>query len=309
MKTIRYIVFIFLLSCTLTGAYAQNDNELLLSTSSTLGFQAPGSGSTVGQVFLKAYPGNRTLQILPARTGDGEVLNGFIFDVGYTNTGGGNNGFLFRTGSSNRFIINENGNIGIGTTSPTEIFHVSGSGYIRSLVESTDNHAYYEVQGAAGKGSFVDYYRNGDGRLWHTGLRPDTDNLEFRLDNQSSVLTLTQTENVGIGTTTPTEKLSVNGKIRSKEVIVEATGWPDYVFADDYELLSLAEVEGFIHKHGHLPGVSPAEEVEEKGQFLGDTQQQLLKKIEEMTLYMIELKKENDALTKRIEQLEISKKN
>ena len=127
--------------------------------------------------------------------------------------------------------------------------------------------------------------------------------------------------NLGIGTTTPTEKLAVNGTIRSKEVIVEATGWPDYVFADDYELPTLAEIEAFIKANKHLPDVPSAEQVEEQGQHIGEIQKQLLKKMEEMTLYMIELKKENellkkekevnnaqqeriDQLIKRIEQLE-----
>lgn len=199
------------------------------------------------------------------------------------------------------------GNVGIGTAEPAEKFHISGSGYIRSFVESTDNHAYYIVKGGISSGSFVDYYRQGSGRLWHTGLRPDTDNLEFRLDNQNSVLTLTQAERVGIGTKTPGNKLEVNGKIRSKEVIVEATGWPDYVFQADYDLPTLAEIEAYINTHKHLPGIPSAKQVEEQGQQVGEIQKQLLKKMEEMTLHIIELKKENETLTKRIEQLEKNK--
>jgi hypothetical protein len=63
--------------------------------------------------------------------------------------------------------------------------------------------------------------------------------------------------NVGIGTSAPTEKLSVNGRIRAKEVIVETTGWSDYVFAKDYKLASLGEVEQHIQSKGHLPGLRP----------------------------------------------------
>ena len=69
---------------------------------------------------------------------------------------------------------------------------------------------------------------------------------------------------VGIGTTSPTHKLAVNGTIKAKEVIVETSVWSDYVFADDYVLAPLAEVEAHIKEHKHLPGVPSASEVSEK---------------------------------------------
>lgn len=109
---------------------------------------------------------------------------------------------------------------------------------------------------------------------------------------------------VFIGTRTETvfdfsAKLSVAGKIRAEEVVVE-TGWADYVFEDEYELLPLSEVEAFIEKNGHLPAVPSATEVQENGLSLGEMDATLLRKIEELTLYMIELKKENEALKAKI---------
>lgn len=98
--------------------------------------------------------------------------------------------------------------------------------------------------------------------------------------------------NVGIGTKNPTEKLSVNGKIRAKEIKVESGPWPDYVFKKDYKLPSLSDVEKHINEKGHLPEVPSAKEVEEEGIALGANQALLLKKIEELTLYLIELKHE-----------------
>ena len=116
---------------------------------------------------------------------------------------------------------------------------------------------------------------------------------------------------VGIGTTTPTEKLEVNGIIRSKEVKVEATGWPDYVFSPNYNLRSLEETETFIQENQHLPEIPAATEIEAEGLLLGEMNALLLKKIEELTLHTIEQhklidqqKQLNQQLIERIEKLE-----
>jgi hypothetical protein len=100
--------------------------------------------------------------------------------------------------------------------------------------------------------------------------------------------------NVGIGTATPNAKLAVNGNIRAKEIKVETANWPDYVFAKDYELPSLTDTENHIKEKGHLPGIPSAEEVKANGIELGEMNAKLLKKIEELTLYLIEMKKDNE---------------
>lgn len=86
--------------------------------------------------------------------------------------------------------------------------------------------------------------------------------------------------NVGIGTDTPKEKLSVNGNIRAHQVKVEVANWPDYVFDPNYKMRSLEETERFIKQHGHLPEVPKAMEVETDGISLGEMNKILLKKIE-----------------------------
>ncbi|PWG77858.1 hypothetical protein DDR33_25295, partial [Pararcticibacter amylolyticus] len=91
-------------------------------------------------------------------------------------------------------------------------------------------------------------------------------------------------------------KLSVNGNIRAKEIKVEATNWPDYVFTSEHKLSDLKEVENFIQKNQHLPGIPSASEIQEKGLNVGEINAALLKKIEELTLYVIELKKEVETL-------------
>ncbi len=116
--------------------------------------------------------------------------------------------------------------------------------------------------------------------------------------------------NLGLGTADPSNKLEVNGTIRSKEVIVE-TGWSDFVFEDGYELRSLDEVESHIAKHGHLPDVPSASVVESEGLSVGEAQKIMMQKIEELTLYAIEQNKrieslahENQDLKKRLTRQE-----
>ncbi len=115
--------------------------------------------------------------------------------------------------------------------------------------------------------------------------------------------------NVGIGTTTPTEKLAVNGKIRAREIKVENANWPDFVFAKSYMLPTLKETEKHIKEKGHLPGIPSATEVKANGVDLGEMNAKLLQKIEELTLYVIEMKKENEAQNKKIDKLEEIIKN
>jgi len=75
--------------------------------------------------------------------------------------------------------------------------------------------------------------------------------------------------------------------------------WPDYVFEEDYKLLSLSEVEQYIQQNKRLPEIPSAREAEENGIDLGDMQVKLLLKIEELTLYILDLQKQIDELKKR----------
>ncbi|WP_316810314.1 hypothetical protein [Pedobacter heparinus] len=107
----------------------------------------------------------------------------------------------------------------------------------------------------------------------------------------SSRLTLMDNGNLGIGTTTPSSKLAVNGNIRAQEVKVENANWPDYVFTKDYRLPTLEQTEQHIKEKGHLPGIPSAVEVKTNGIDLGEMNAKLLQKIEELTLYIIDLEK------------------
>lgn len=91
---------------------------------------------------------------------------------------------------------------------------------------------------------------------------------------------------------------------RVKVAVVNSANWADYVFADDYKLRPLAEVEDFIKKEKHLPGVPSAQEMVDSGLDVAASDAKLLEKIEELTLYLIDLQKQNDTLKARLDKLE-----
>ena len=131
--------------------------------------------------------------------------------------------------------------------------------------------------------------------------------IDAEFKNSGNTL-FNQTGAVGIGMgATPIPagaKLAIGGKVVCKEVEVTLTGLPDFVFNSDYKLRSLYDVENFINANKHLPDVPSEKEVLANGMNLGDMNAVLLLKVEELTLYMIDLKKENDALKARVSNLE-----
>jgi len=136
-------------------------------------------------------------------------------------------------------------------------------------------------------------------------------------DNNSvfyPIMSINDDHNVGIGTTTPTEKLSVNGNIKAKKLIVTQTGWADYVFDKNYTLMPVDSLSTYINTHKHLPEMPTTKDVQDNGVDVGNNQTLLLKKIEELTLYIIEqhktMKDQQQQIieqNKRLQKLEKSK--
>jgi hypothetical protein len=109
---------------------------------------------------------------------------------------------------------------------------------------------------------------------------------------------------VGVGTTNPDQKLTVKGKIHAEEVIVDLNvPAADYVFAKDYSLMPLHKVEQYVKTNSHLPDVPSATEIKDKGLSMGEMQNKLLQKIEELTLYAIEQNKKMEIQQNEIQAL------
>lgn len=103
----------------------------------------------------------------------------------------------------------------------------------------------------------------------------------------------------------PDFKLAVDGKVICEEVRVQLDGaWPDYVFSDEYDLMELTELESYITTNHHLPGIPAAAEVEASGIDMGVMNKTLVEKVEELSLYLIEMQKQNKALTESVEILQ-----
>ncbi len=185
----------------------------------------------------------------------------------------------FITNSTIRQTIDGSGNVGIGTISPGAKLEVNGNSLINGTVSLTTDGGLPTIAGFRYATNYLIAYGGTSG---------------FRISNNANThvnATFTDDGKLGIGTSTPTEKLSVNGNITAKKIVVAQTGWSDYVFNKDYKLRSLSSLETFIKRNKHLPDVPSANEVEEKGISVGDNQALLLKKIEELTLYLIEINK------------------
>jgi len=217
-----------------------------------------------------------------------------------------------------RLTILDNGNIGLGTENPQSLLHVAG----RSVME--DNLKIRAQDEAWAEGVLVvkpygwaglrlartdPSTSNYDGN-WAIGYNASTGN-DFSISNsvgnvQSNYIfhINATTQNVGIGTSNPSEKLAVNGTIKAKEIKVSMEGWPDYVFEEGYNVGTLEALESYIKANKHLPEMRTAKEIETNGLVVGEVLKLQQKKIEELTLHLIEKDKELRSIASRQKEME-----
>lgn len=229
-------------------------------------------------------------------------------------------------------IYNTNtGFVGIGISTPTEILHVNNAtGQAAVLMQRP-----WAIAGGNATVGAIRLLNSTEGSYFNFSFRyraataaheiiqsayyaPTASFKEFSYFNFTSgvyeirggvtQINFLNTGAIGIGLgTLPVPagaKVAIGGKVVCKEIEVTLAGLPDFVFQPDYKLMSLYDVENFINENKHLPGVPSEKEVLENGLNLGDMNATLLQKVEELTLYMINLQKENDALKVRISNLE-----
>jgi hypothetical protein len=211
-----------------------------------------------------------------------------------TNAIYGNTAFYDIVGTNQRMLISETGNVGIGTSLPTANLHLKATGNSTLKVESS-NVSIIHLASTFGN-AMINNYNDGSLRINNA------------YDASLSHIVVNSAGNVGIGTATiPVGyKMAVAGNIIVDKIKVRKSTngtWPDFVFKKDYQLPSLSEIESFVNENSHLPEIPSAAEIEKEGQDLGEMNRLLLKKVEELTLYLIEMEKNTKAQTQNIKDL------
>ena len=213
-------------------------------------------------------------------------------------------------------VVNHNyyvlGKLGIGTTNPQATLHVNGSIYGGEPFGATrfnSRNGYVTIGTSQDERQNMQFttdrgqFRFNKPILSQAGVFGSTTS-SLQLTTNDSIRMTIQNGNIGIGTASPSYKLDVNGTIRANEIIVNTTG-ADFVFAEDYKLRPLSEVKAFITENKHLPEIKSAQEMQENGVGINELQTQLLQKIEELTLYLIQQEQTIQELRQEIELLKM----
>ena len=242
---------------------------------------------------------------------------------------------IFKTNNAEKMrIINRNGNLNIGpilntqqtgsaklTINPATTFNLTADNLIGLSIAKQLNSSYsraiFFVPHAIGghnwmtqSGDCTMYWTDGGNGVTGSGNQNATSGFVIAPFSAAfSGIRITAAGNVGIGTpliNNPNNyKLAVNGTIGAKSVTIEttSTAWPDYVFDSKYNLKSITELEAFLKTNKHLPNVPSACEVETNGYDVSTMNANLLEKIEELTLYVIEQQKQIQELKANQEKL------
>ena len=263
-------------------------------------------------------------------------VNNYIGNIHAVRDDADNSGkLLFRTYNEGNIVcgmvIDHIGQVGVGTTTPTTRLEVSGTLAAPSNIRIKNSGGTWTGNDEIGRYSFYTSDVSGIGVRELAAIEAVNDHgasastasgaLAFYTSAYNSpeveAARITGTGNVLVGKTTQNNsayKLDVEGIIRANEVIVNTTG-ADFVFAPEYKLPTLSEVEFFIKENNHLPDMAPASEMKERGMNVSEMQTRLLQKVEELTLYTIEqnnaieeLKQIVKAQNEKIVKLELASK-
>ena len=295
----------------LTSRLTIKDGGLADMDSYILGVHADDDYPFLAGFFNDSYsPTTPVLEFFGWNNNNGPFIPG-DFEMG---TPANTNLHFYTNGYMNpRMTISGSGNIGIGSTVPDQKLVVDGNIKSTGLIiptnalagkvltsDATGNATWQTAsQGWGFDGSTVSTLKT-FGTVDNYALPLITNNVER--------MRISADGNISIGTDNAQGyRLAVNGNaLFTKIKVKEFNAWPDYVFHKKYTLMPLKELELYIRRNNHLPEVPSAEEVEKEGVDIGETQALLLKKIEELTLHLIE---QSEKLEKQQAEIDLLKNN
>lgn len=201
-------------------------------------------------------------------------------------------------------VVNANGNTGLGYLDPLVKLHIRDAAANEVLrLEATN--PMIQFRRNIGLANYEDVgFLQTSGQNLRVGTNSTNTTGQFVVrTGGADRLFVDGTGNVSINTQTaaPGYMLRIGGKVICEEVKVKLVGnWPDYVFTEQYRLKPLADLEKFILSNKHLPNIPSAAELETEGVELGDMQKKMMEKIEELTLYILQMNKELELLKKQV---------
>ena len=188
-------------------------------------------------------------------------------------------------GFVNDLVISEDGFVGIGHSNPETRLHIDGGSDVGNA-----SGGYLEL-----------------GLTSSTNIGIDNNEIQARNDGVVSRLVLNNgggPVQVGSAVTPTGYSFSVNGKAICEELKIQASSnWPDNVFGDQYALKSFDDLRNFIGTHHHLPNIPDAASIEKNGIEIGDMQKRMMEKIEELTLYVLQLEEKYDLVKSELDTL------
>jgi hypothetical protein len=292
----------------------ESGNVGIGTTAPTSRLDVAGNAHVSGDLII-----NNTTAISSGRIG--RFANGTASAPAYSFSGNINTGMFqpatdilaFSTGGTERVRIASNGDVGIGTNSPASTLHVkrsSGSSQVLVVESVTGNSGILLKSNAQNKGYF--WWDNAS-QFMAVGPGSISNSIIFKESNLGVGCTPSDQYKLEVAGAarlngslyiTDNNNVYVNGEIHAKKFRATYNPWPDYVFDPDYELPGLCEIEYFVTTNRHLPGLPSAAEVETEGFELAEMNGLLLKKIEELTLYLIDQQKEINALKEKMSRIE-----
>lgn len=192
--------------------------------------------------------------------------------------------------------------VGVNTTNPRVHMDVIGTTYSERVALGGDPNSF-----AAERLKITGYSTSSNTNLVSIGNSSST---FFTLSNQGYMnlkgqFVLTSLDSKPLIINSSTEKilqLESDGLLRVRRLKIDHDSWADYVFDENYELMPLSDVKSYIESNHHLPEIPSTQEVKENGLDVGEMNELLLKKIEELTLYVIQQQEEIESLKNKMEE-------